>query len=349
MEKGKNPGVDGLPKEFYKTYFELLQNDLQPLYNAILLYNEDLLKTMKVAIITLLPKNKETKHLRNWRPISLLYVDYKILKKILATRLKKVLKNTISEEQNCGILNRTIFSNLFEIRELKNYTNNKKRKAFIISIDQEKAFDKVDRNPLFKTMEKLGFSKQFIQFIILLYNDKQALITNNEYVSKPFNIGRGVRQGCPLSLLLYIIYGKLINANIKNNDKIQGLKIPNRKDIKISQFVDDTNFITINKGFIMEIKNFLTKYGKALNKTTIIELANTKIYNLQNKLTNFKIIKNNELFKILGIYFFKDLQFTSKNNWIICVQKTENQINLLSKRKVSLRGKINYTQLICII
>lgn len=188
-------------------------------------------------------------------------------------------------------------------------------------------------------MEKLRFSKQFIQFIILLYNDTQALITNNEYVSKPFNIGRGVRQRCPLSLLLYIIYGKLINANIKNNDKIQGLKILNRKDIKISQFVDDTNFITINEEFIIEIKNFLTKYGKALNKTIIIELANTKIYNLQNKLTNFKIMKNNELFKILGIYFFKDLQFTSKNNWIICVQKTENQINLLSKRKVSLRGK----------
>lgn len=65
MEKGKNPGVDGLPKEFYETYFELLQNDLQPLYNAILLYNKDLPKTIKIAIITLLPKNKETKHLKN--------------------------------------------------------------------------------------------------------------------------------------------------------------------------------------------------------------------------------------------------------------------------------------------
>ena len=286
---------------------------------------------MKIAIITLIPKNKETKHLKNWRPISLLCLDYKILTKILAARLKKILKNTISEEQNCGISNRTIFSNLFEIRELINYINNEKQKAFIIYVDQEKVFDSVDRNLLLKTMEKLGFSKQFMQFII--------------HLSKPFNISRGVTQDCPLSLLLYIIYEELINTNIKNNDKIQGLKIPNKKEVEILQFADDTNFISINEESIIKIKNFLSKYEKAsgttinMNKTTITELANAKIYNLQNKLVNFKIIKNKEPFKILGIYFSKDLQFANIYNWNICIQKIENQINLFSKRKLSLRGK----------
>lgn len=82
-------------------------------------------------------------------------------------------------------------------------------------MDREKAFDKVDRNLLYKTMEKLGYSKQFIQIIDILYQDVQALVTNSSYLSTPFNIDRGIRQGCRLSLLLYMINGELINVNTK--------------------------------------------------------------------------------------------------------------------------------------
>ena len=101
---------------------------------------------MKRAIITLIHKDEETKHLQNWGPISLLCVDYKILTKILAIRLKEILKKKkqFQKNKNCGIPHRIIFLNLFKIRELINYTTNKKEKVFIISIDQEKAFDKVD-------------------------------------------------------------------------------------------------------------------------------------------------------------------------------------------------------------
>ena len=76
-----------------------------------------------------------------------------MLTKILATRLKQILQITISKEQNCGIPNRFIFSNLLTIRELMSYVNDKKQNTFIISIDQEKAFDKVNRDILYKTME----------------------------------------------------------------------------------------------------------------------------------------------------------------------------------------------------
>ena len=305
MEPAKTPGIDGLPVEFYETNFELLKNDLQQLYNSILFENKELPKTMKKVIITLIPKNEETITLKNWRLISLLCADYKILTKILATRLKQILQITTSKEQNCCVPNRSIFSNLLTVRELISYVNDKKQNAFIISRDQEKAFDKVDRNLLYKTMEKLGYSKCFIHIRNNLYKDTQALIINNGYLSKPFNIEGGVRQGCPLSLLLYIAYGELININIKNNEKIRGMKIPNKKELKILQFADDTNPITINEGSIIEIINFFQKYetasGATINtsKTKIIPLANARIYNIQNKIQNFKITKNKDIFKIL--------------------------------------------------
>ena len=223
------------------------------------------------------------------------------------------------------------------VRELKNYTNNKKQKAFIITIDQEKAFGKVGRNLPYETMEKQGYSKQFIQIINILYQDTQALIINNGYSSTPFKIERGVRQGCPLSLLLYTIYGELINVNIANNKNIQGVKTPNKTELKLLQFADDTNLITINEESIIETLDFFKKYEKAsgatisINKTKITPLANAQIYNYQNKIQKFRITKNKEIFKILGIHFSKDLQYVNEYDWREFFPKIEKRrINLLS-------------------
>ena len=95
------------------------------------------------TFITLLPKNNEIELLKNWRPISLLCVDYKILTKIISNRLKPTLDITISKEQTCGIRNQSIFSSLFTIQELIHHSTKKDIKAYIISINQEKRLTKL--------------------------------------------------------------------------------------------------------------------------------------------------------------------------------------------------------------
>ena len=124
---------------------------------------------MNQAIITLLPKYDKKENLKNWRPISLLCSNYKAITKILSNRLKTTLKHSISIEQTCGISNHFIFSNLFIIREIINHSNTKNIYSFIISIDQEKAFDRVDRELLYQIMRKLGDSEIFIKLIKKLY------------------------------------------------------------------------------------------------------------------------------------------------------------------------------------
>ena len=119
LENGKSPGIDGIPIEFYKSYYEYIKNDLLQLYNSILT------TSMNQAIITLLPKNDKKENLKNWRPVSLLCLDYKILTKILSNRLKPTLEHTISIQQTCGIPNRSIFSNLFTKSEIGNHSNTK--------------------------------------------------------------------------------------------------------------------------------------------------------------------------------------------------------------------------------
>ena len=171
MENRKSPGIDDLAIEFYKSQYEIIKNDILKLYNSILLKNKDLSHSMNQAIITLLPKNNEKDLLKNWRPISLLCVDYKILTKIISNRLKPTLDITISKEQTWGIPNRSIFSNLFTIRELIHHSTKKDIKTYIVSTDQEKAFDKFDRDFLYKIMEKLGYSNTFISFIKKIYKN----------------------------------------------------------------------------------------------------------------------------------------------------------------------------------
>ena len=154
MENEKSPGIDGIPIEFYKTLYETIENGLIQLYNKTLFVEKSTTNTMHQAIITLIPKKGDLNKLKYWRLISLLCLDYKTLTKIFSNRLKNILPQIISEEQTCSISKRTIFNNQFLIRDTIKLTKEKNTKLCILQIDQEKAFDKIDHNFLYKTMEK---------------------------------------------------------------------------------------------------------------------------------------------------------------------------------------------------
>ena len=126
MENDKSPGIDGIPVEFYKELFDILKKDLQNIFNKVLFNLETTPKTWNQAITTLIPKQTENLHsLKYCRPISLLCTDYKILTKILANRLKQIMPQVISQEQNCSVPQRTIFNNLLLITDLIKYKKEK--------------------------------------------------------------------------------------------------------------------------------------------------------------------------------------------------------------------------------
>ena len=129
----KSPGSDRIPIEFYIIFYELLENDLLQLYDNILFTEKEITNTMHRAIITLIPKKGDINKLKYWRPISLLCLDYKILTKILANRLKTLFSQIISEEQTCSIPKGTIFNNLFLITDSIKLNKEKKYKILHIT------------------------------------------------------------------------------------------------------------------------------------------------------------------------------------------------------------------------
>ena len=125
--------------------------------------------TQTSVVVTLLHKHRERSNLANWRPISLLCVDYKIITKALAKRMVPALGEIIHPNQTCDIPNRSINNNLWLLRDLIDYATGKQDTAIIFSLDQEKAFDRVSHNFLIKVLSKFGFGPRFCKWIETLY------------------------------------------------------------------------------------------------------------------------------------------------------------------------------------
>ena len=182
MTGGKSPGSDGFGKCFYEKFWYLLGEHLVDVLNESY-RNTCLSETQKLAVITLLYKDGDKSDLKNWRPISLLNVDYKILAKIVANRLKKYIGEIIHPDQTCGVKGRTIFENIIFAQDAIFFANEYNKPLCILSLDQTKAFDRVNRSFLFKTLEKFGFGDNFITWVKTLYFDTRSKILVNGHVS----------------------------------------------------------------------------------------------------------------------------------------------------------------------
>ncbi len=141
MNRNKSPGMDGLTAEFYMQFWE----DLKHIFHKVILTiqnEEHLTRSMKKGVISLFYKKRGDKcDLKNYRPISLLNVDYKLISKVLANRLKQVIPSIISPEQTCCIQGRDIADNIMSVRDVIDLVENNNEEGYLIKIDQEKAFE----------------------------------------------------------------------------------------------------------------------------------------------------------------------------------------------------------------
>ena len=244
MAKGKAPGSDGLPMEFYLKFWGLLGTDLVNVLNACYCSGSMSLSQRR-SVISLIFKKGDRLDPRNWRPISLLNVDYKIAARALAGRLLKVIHLVVAKDQTCGVPGRYIGENVAFLRDVVEYAASSNVSVAILSLDQEKAFDRVDWTFMHATLRKMGFGPSFVKWVNLFYTNVQSSINVNGYLSPFFTLSRGVRQGCPLSPLLYVLVSEVLAANIRSNPRIIGLSLPGApvSFSPISQYADDTSLI----------------------------------------------------------------------------------------------------------
>uniref|UniRef100_A0A670I0E5 Reverse transcriptase domain-containing protein n=1 Tax=Podarcis muralis TaxID=64176 RepID=A0A670I0E5_PODMU len=239
MQLGKSPGPDGLTSKYYRTLKDCLLQPLLEVCNQVM-EGGRAPDTWKEAFITLIPKvETEKTQLKNYRPISLLNVDYKIFADILANRFKKVLNEVIHKDQAGFLPGRHLFDNtrnIIDILELLQTDIN--TKAVLIFIDAEKAFDNISWKFMKKNLEGMGVGKGFENGIEAIYSEQKAKLIVNNVVTEELHIEKGTRQGCPLSPLLFISVLEVLLNMIRRDQQVQGIRV-GVKQYKLKAFADD--------------------------------------------------------------------------------------------------------------
>ena len=234
----KVPGNDGLPVEFYKTFWNLVGNILMDSLNESFVKGE-MSSSQKQAVITLIEKKDQDRcDLKNWRPISLLNVDAKIASKAIAERMKRPLPNLIHENQSGYVPGRHINENIRSILDILDYKKAKNLQGLLLFIDFEKAFDSLEWDFLIKCLKLFNFGPDFIRWVNIFYSNIQSCTINNGLCSHYFNIG----QGDPLSAYLFVTAVEILAIAVRNQENIKGINI-NGLETKLLQFADDTTAV----------------------------------------------------------------------------------------------------------
>jgi len=339
--KGKCPGSDGLSVEFYLHFWSLLGEEMTQSFNYAFQRGQMNI-TQKQGIIKVIPKKKKDKsYLENWRPLTLLNVDYKIATKTMAHRIATVLPKLINEDQTGYVKGRYIGQNIRLIQDIMKVTESENIPGIALFIDFKKAFDTLDWNFVFKTLEAFNFGPEIQQWIKTFYTNCSSCVMNNGYASEFFKIERGVRQGCPLSGALFVLCAEILANAIRQDKTINGIIVFD-KEFKVSQYADDTT------AFVADLQSAenLFKLLHAFQKCSGLEINTTKTEgmwlgaNRNKKTKHFDIAWPSEPVFALGIHFTYSDEVSHQKNFEQKLTSMKNLLNIWYPRNLSLYGRI---------
>lgn len=342
MAKNKSPGSDGLTVEFYLAFWDIIGPELLNLYREIE-KEKKLSRSMKSGLITLIFKKGDARYLENWRPISLLNVDYKILARVFANRLKSVIDKIVSPYQTCCVPGRDISDTVLSVHTIIEYIEDEQLEGFVLKIDQRKAFDKISHSYLFTVLKKFGLGDSFISWIKIFYTDICSSVKCNGFMTPYFKLEQSVRQGCPISAMLYIICVEPLGIMLRNSSNIRGIKLPGiDMQSLLFQHADDTTLTVIDKRSIDEAFKICKLYGDAtgaevnMGKSEVLPLGESAKTKCKFK-TNVTIVT--ECINVLGIYMGPNKCLCESLNWRAKVNAIKSIINLWKQRTLTLKGK----------
>ena len=346
MKNDKSPGSDGFTTEFFK-FFWLDLGHFIVRYINYSYDKEEMSVTQKLGIITCIPKAEKVRHfLKNWRPISLLNIIYKIASGCIANRIKTVLDIIIDQDQTGFISGRFIGENTRLIYDVMHYTEIHNIPGLLLLVDFEKAFDSISWSFIDTVLDIFNFKCSIKSWIRTFYKNSVSAVIQNGYLSESFGLERGCRQGDPLSPYLFILCAEILAILVRNSKDIKGITIDGEEYL-ISQYADDTSFILDGSprslAKTLEILDYYADIsGLKLNytKTKVIWIGSKQFSNTVYHHSRWKLDWGSNSFTLLGINFDVNLSQMIAKNYDRKLIEIKNLIKHWQSRKLTVFGRI---------
>ena len=317
LGRGKSPGPDLLTAEFYITFEDLVAEDLtEVLMEAHLRHR--LPYTTKQGIIKVLYKKGDPREVRNYRPLTMLNTDYKILTKLLAFRVAGVLDSIVSAPQLGFVPGRVISEASHLVKLVQAYLDETDQDGLLIALDWEKAFDSISWDYLHKAIESLGFGPNISKWYHILYNHydpQERVLQANGTRGEVFELNSGIPQGCPLSPVTFLLISEGLTRLILNDDRYKGILIGNTL-LKLSQFADDTLLFLRSYAGLKRAWELIAMYALAtamsvnVKKTEGIRCGSLKrmphLISTALRTDLIKWVRDGEWVRLLGIPFWEN-------------------------------------------
>ena len=288
----------------------------------------ELPESLRQGDIILLYKKGDPEEIRNYRPITLLNVDYKIFSRIITNRLKQAVRETTHAAQLGFVPGRIIQEGTHLLKLLQAALDESNEEGIIVAADWEKAFDRASWKYIHDAAEALGFGKYMRGALSTMYNDEappERRIKVNGMRSATFTIHSGVPQGCPSSPLVFLLVTEALTRAVMEDERIEGVQAGGAEH-RITQFADDTQFILKGYSSMPRLWELLKEYQDAtgmranVNKFEGLRMGRLKGVtpppNPEYRTAEIAWSKPGKYVRILGIPFWEGKDYDPREFWI---------------------------------
>ena len=349
-KRNKSPGTDGIPYEFYLTFWDTIAPHFLDMFTHIL-ERGSLTPSQGKAAIRLIPKIPDAQRLSEFRPISLLNCDYKLMASVLAMRLRRTLPATIGSHQKGGVPGRLIIDNLCLYIDVIQYIDERGANdakstragafAAILGVDLEKAYDLVNRNVLWETLRAMGYPASFIRWLEAMYSMADMSILNGSEVAGTIHDVQSVRQGCPLSMHLFVLYIEPLLVKIAQS--LQGIKFFD-KQLTVRALVDDVVIFMssdddiIKAGEILDLFCQWTRARMNKLKTRALGLGGWR----GRSRWPLPWLNSSNTLKLLGIEFSSSIKETEDRVWDKSFGHLQGILRENASRRFNVYQRVNF-------